>query len=165
MAQRWQELLGEVVGDPTNPATLVVNFNDTEVYSGTVPTIAPYTEEKRVDGVALCKWQTDVSLAGILPVSVTVTNGDLKLKQITIGNFPPPGTPDTDPEPGATFMQIENIDIPAGDTKTNVRINGIPVTKKTTSPDQTGEWVWWVPAGSTIEFDYECQAIAPESTP
>jgi hypothetical protein len=164
MGQRWHELLGEVVGDPASPATLVVNFNGTEVHSGTVPTVAPYvSEDNIIDCVALCSWPTDTELAGVLPVSVTVTNGDLKLKQITIGSFAPPGTPDTDPEPGAVF--IENLDIPAGDTKTNVRINGIPVTKKIAHPELTGEWIWWVPAGSTIEFDYECQSIAPYSAP
>jgi hypothetical protein len=164
MAQRWQELLGEVVGNPASPATLVVNFNGTDVYSGTVPTVAPYvSEDNIINCVALCSWPTDTDLAGILPVSITATNGDLKLKQITIGSFAPPGTPGHGIEPTAVF--VENIDIPAGDTKTNVRINGIPVTKKTSSPDLTGEWIWWVPSGSTIEFDYECQAIVPESTP
>lgn len=154
MGKRWHELHGEIIGDPDNPATITVVFNNNEVYSGTAPTSASYNNLNTFNQTVLCNWSDDAELSGLIPVAVTVLNGDLKLQKITRGSFPPGVDPENvAPPPGVEWTL--NPEIPNSDTKFNVRINGVSVTKKQTDSSKQGEWIWWVPSGSMIEFDYE----------
>jgi hypothetical protein len=99
MTIRTNRLYGKVWGDPSNPATLVVNFNNEQVFSGTVPTTVkdfknpdigePVPWHSLTDYDLLCSWDTDLATVDStpnpvvdIPVSIAVTGGDLLLSSI-----------------------------------------------------------------------------------
>ena len=116
MTIRTNQLYGKVWGDPSNPATLTVNFNNEQVFSGTVPTTlkdfelpdigqpVPWHSFTEADYDLLCSWHTDLDAVDssspdglsvwrsanplkIIPVSITITGGVFLLSNIKMNQF------------------------------------------------------------------------------
>ena len=86
MATRTNRLMGKVWGDPANPATVVVNYNGQEVFNGTVATAVGVVDPQLPDEdyEIVCSWTGDSAIHGNIPTSITVTNGDVVFKSITM---------------------------------------------------------------------------------
>jgi hypothetical protein len=89
MAIRTNQLFGKVWGDPVNKAIITVEFNNQQVYSGPVPTVAGQVDQRcSQDSMeALCEWTTDSSVEGSVPVKVTIEDGDLLLYSIKMNQL------------------------------------------------------------------------------
>jgi hypothetical protein len=91
MATRTNQLMGKVWGDPSNPATVVVNYNGQEVFNGTVTTSAGSVDPLLPDEdyEIVCSWTGDSAVNGSIPTSITITNGDVVIKSITMNQCRP----------------------------------------------------------------------------
>jgi hypothetical protein len=136
------------LGYGASPVTLTVTFNGNQVFSGTVPTVdqeingvpAPAESDlqelfRLVDLPAL-----NTSVFGLQPMSITVAGGRgvllHRIKSATTGQPLLDLTKTAFPEP-----------------RQNVRIDG--VLQGVDNPTHKGTWSWFVPAGSTIEYDLD----------
>lgn len=102
MVSRTFRLLGKIWGDPSNPASLTVNYDGTQVFSGITPTIAgTYTSVWPWEGPweILGTWNLDVDLNTLnsdpmerftttIPVTLTVNGGDMLLCNIEMNYVP-----------------------------------------------------------------------------
>jgi len=83
MATRTNKLYGKVWGDPANPATIVVHYNNQQVFSGPVPTVIDDYSDTRIfsweNFDELCSWTTESSVSGTIPVRITINGGGLRL--------------------------------------------------------------------------------------
>jgi hypothetical protein len=88
MTTRTNKLLGRIWGDPANPATITVNFNGAQVYTGTAPTVAGVLESPYLGELdTLCQWSDDTSVTGLIPVSVSVLNGSLLVSHVAVTHY------------------------------------------------------------------------------
>ena len=103
MATRTNKLIGKVWGDPANPATISVQFNNQAVYSGPVPTSAglPDPQLDWEQTVELCSWETTDAVSGSIPVDITITNGALLVHDIVMNYLMAVGS--TSFQSGATW--------------------------------------------------------------
>lgn len=86
MANRVNRFIAKVWGDPANPVTVVFNYNSVPAYSGTVPTDSGTVDQRynfNLNTDIAFTWETDESLEGVIPVSLTVTGGTLLFSTIT----------------------------------------------------------------------------------
>jgi len=89
MAIRTNQLFGKVWGDPVNKAIVTVEYNNQQVYSGPVPTMAGQVDQRYPQSLmeTLCEWTTDSSVEGSIPVKVTIEDGDLLLYSIKMNQL------------------------------------------------------------------------------
>lgn len=94
MAIRTNRLIGNVWGDSTNPATITVEYNGSEVFNGTVATASLPRTHATIDpdSEIICTWETDSSVAGEnIPVRITVNGlgegGVLNVWSITMNHL------------------------------------------------------------------------------
>ena len=77
MADRTVKMYGKAYG--STDVTVTINFNNIEVYNGTVTTVDTDIDESVdwADQVELCSFTIDTSLSGNVPLQIDVSGGDL----------------------------------------------------------------------------------------
>lgn len=174
MATRTCKLIGKAYAD-SGDVSLVINFNGTEVFNGTVPTTnasvpRPPNESAEVDG---CTWNVDTSLSGNIPMSIAVSGGDFVFADV-LGNYtgftlqidPVTDTPVivdgqyvADVAPDAYYSNL-NINTAESDGKTNLSWTGISdgddAQNRTveTEGETYGDWHYIIPDGATLSCDF-----------
>lgn len=162
MATRTIKLMGKAYSTEGD-VSLVVNFNSTEVFNGTVSTTnsaAPATPNEAP--VELASWTVDTSLSGAVPLSIAVSGGTFHFTDL-IGNYAGPiieeGVVVTDTASNFGNMNSNNAD---SDGKDNVSITNDEGDGQSRAPqnadEETGEWVYVVPAGETLTCDFTIDA-------
>jgi len=77
MADRTVKMYGKAYG--ANPVAVTVNFNDVEVFNATVTSVNEDVDQRVdwADLIELCGFTIDTSVSGNVPISITVSGGDL----------------------------------------------------------------------------------------
>ena len=164
MATRNMKLIGKAFST-TGDVSLVVNFNNSEVFSGTVNTTSgTFPDSQITESETLATFSIDTSVTGNVPLSIQVSNGDLHFVNI-IGNYS--GSESTTDEAGNITVTVQpadyygdlNINDANTDGKTNVVLEGdIGETQDRTVDvnDNTtwGDWGYRVYNGVTFKCDF-----------
>jgi len=90
MATRTYQLNCKIWGNSSNPATVTVNYNGNQVFSNTVSTIDGPLNPETPEGLSpLIYWTTDTAtdVGGVFPVSVTIQNGNMLLRDIVVNQM------------------------------------------------------------------------------
>ena len=90
MLKRSNRLMGKVWGDSNTVIT--VHYNGVQVYLGAVPTILGTIDVEYPwnDMDILCEWRTGTTMVnGEIPVSITITNGDMLVQTIMMNHVDP----------------------------------------------------------------------------
>jgi hypothetical protein len=90
MAIRTYRLNCKIWGNSSNPATVTVNYNGNQVFSNTVSTIDGPMNLEAEELLPLISWEADTAtdVGGLnIPVSVTVQNGSMLLRDIVINQM------------------------------------------------------------------------------
>ena len=160
MANRTIRIYGKVWGDPSNPATISVNWNGQTVYNGAVET-ATGSPDPRVPFASmtmLSSWTISTDVVGQVPFSIAVTNGSLVLNCFD-GNYmgnvynseipPVLVTPSID-----KFRSLSGPVTTESDGKNNVQIAGISCVRTPDSEsEELGPWSWLISTGETLTCD------------
>ena len=160
MADRTIRIYGKAWGDPSNPATISVNWNGQTVYNGVVDT-ADGSPDSRVPFASmtmLYTWTISTDVVGQVPFSITVTNGSLAFNcfhgnymgNVYNSEIPPViVTPSID-----NFQSLSGPSTPESDGKNNVEIAGISyVRNPTDEQESSGSWTWLINPGETLTCD------------
>lgn len=159
MATRTVKVYGHAIGNPDSPVTLVATVDGTEVFNGTVTTVASVTaDEARQPGSVLFTFTQDHTFTGNKAVSIAVSGGTLMLTNTTANwvstAYPEPlvspyiNVDESSPGYSETGFGPHSND----DPKTNVKVNGADVSISR-DPSSTGEYYYTVGTGNTISFD------------
>jgi hypothetical protein len=81
---RTAKIIGKVFGHNNQPASMVVNYNSEQVFSGLVPTSFTEIDPQAECNEVLCTWETSSSATGNFPISITVADGALLLQSIVM---------------------------------------------------------------------------------
>lgn len=79
---RTAKIIGKVFGQNNQPASMVVDYNNEQIFSGPVPTSFTEIDAQAECNEVLCTWETSSSATGNFPISITITNGALLLNSI-----------------------------------------------------------------------------------
>lgn len=160
------------------PVTVNLNFNNQTVFTGAVSASTGATPLRNTEGLLeLFTFTADTSVYGEIPLSLTVTGGDLFWGNITANYagdrydipadlLPDKNNPESIPDgplfdpadPRVTFVSSSvdnylNVDyfVDDGDGRENVLINGVTVPERvSTDPEAVGRWHYLIPAGATL---------------
>jgi hypothetical protein len=158
------------------PVTVSLNFNNQPVFTGAVSASTGATPGNNNEGLSeLFTFEADTSVYGDIPLTLTVTGGDLFYGRITANyggdvytvdpsRLPDRNNPDSIPagpifsadDPGRTFVtaSVDNyvpVDYNVTDGRENVQINGVAVPDKNpTDPAQVGRWQYLITNESTL---------------
>ena len=157
MPTRTVKLYGKVYGSSTEPATLTVNWDGQQIYSGTVATSSDPLDPRVVwaDLDELGTWTMDTSVSGYRPLSLTIENGSMVfhtlhanyLGNITQGNVVIPTE--------SAFKDLTGPSTAESDGYDQTMIDGVPVSRDpVTEAEAIGKWNWIFYADST----FTCQA-------
>ena len=161
--------------------SLDVSFNNTQVHNSTVTTIS---EEVPLDLSSvimsqLLSFTADTDVTGEIPVSITVTGGDLVLGVMQANYVLPLSVSDfkakiLEDNPSETFLNSDGIDIttttawkessicqlfdqetPGADWKRNVLLDGVDITEPLSgsNSNDTRAWSYLVEQDETITFN------------
>ena len=167
MATRTIKLMGKAYST-SGDVSLVVNFNSTEVFNGTVTTVNSETPTKGVNGVELATWTVDTSVTGSVPLTIAVSGGTCQFNNLT-GNYSGYTLQETDGvldvvdgayvvtvAPDAYFGEL-NENTVASDGKDNVSFSssdGDVQTRVIEESDEVGDWVYTIQDGVTFSCDF-----------
>jgi hypothetical protein len=160
MADRTIRIYGKVWGDPSNPATISVNWNGQIVYNGAVDTAAGSPDSMITwDSMTmLSSWTISTDVVGQVPFSIAVTNGSLVLNCFH-GNYAG-NVYNSEIPPVLVIPSIDNFQSLSGaattesDGKNNVQIDGIPAVRNPTDAQEaTGAWNYLISPGATLTCD------------
>ena len=184
MATRTMKLLGTAYST-SGDVTLVVNFNNSEVFNNTVTTVSSAPPAKETSSSELATWTVDTSLTGAIPLTITATGGTFVFNNITGDYAGVELQEEADPEnPGevvrsivdgayvvitqpADFVGELNYNTSASDGKDNVTWTnypaalGTPPARSLQDADDYGDWMYEIPDGATFACDF---TIEPELT-
>lgn len=169
MATRTIKLMGKAYSTEGD-VSLVVNFNNSEVYNGTVTTAneaAPTTPTDNV--VELASWTIDTSLTGSIPLSIAVSGGTLHFQDLK-GNYTGAILQDSDDDGTPDIVDGDyvivtgvadhfgsmNSNSVSTDGKNNVSITNDEGDgqARSATEDTDGDWIYTVPAGETLTCDF-----------
>lgn len=85
MATRTIKLIGKAYST-SGDVSLVINFNNTQVFNGTVTTVNEESPTIGQTGSELATWTVDTSVTGDIPLSIAVTGGVFHF-QTLLGNY------------------------------------------------------------------------------
>lgn len=171
MATRTIKLLGKAYAHSGN-TSIVVNFNNTEVFNGEVTTANIETPERTeaVDTAEVCSWTISTDDIGSFPLTISVSGGDFAFYNLQ-GNYT--GYEATyDPDSG-NLVSIEtapedswgdmNTNSAASDGKDNVNFSGAvdgqpPVRSIVNAENGEGDWVYHITDGVTFSCNYTIEA-------
>jgi len=185
MATRTFKLWGAAYSDDGN-VSITVNFNNSQVFSGTVDTIPgdipTDVSTEFANHSYLCSWTGDTSLTGTVPVTIAVTGGDMIWEDILANYTCYELQEDSDGNPvvvdgnyvavagGTPEEMIGNLNIndAASDGKTNIswtnRNDWNTQRDVTNNPDMLGDWAYRICDGQTISADFDISVLV-ESLP
>jgi hypothetical protein len=155
------------IGYGNTPVTVTARVNSTEIFSGEITTIdqsidpVPNPPLEIADTTVLFSLADSALLntdfAGSLPMTVVVTGGAGAFFSEISSNYYQ-GNVIQDPNAGTVgnFAQCYN-GTPTNsegtpDPRSSVAINGVPQIPPL--PTSTGCWVWLIPAGSTLTYNW-----------
>jgi len=81
---RTARILGKVFGQNNQSASLIVNYNGEQVFSGPVPTSFTEIDAQAECNEILCTWETSSSASGNFPISIKIVNGALLLQSVVM---------------------------------------------------------------------------------
>lgn len=155
---------GDMPGDGS--VSITVNFNGTQVYSGTVPTIdGAVPTDRSSPAEQLCTFEIDGAVEGDIPMSIAVTNGTVFFSQLWMNyngarvSWGPPdesgfAVPTLLEDPATEFRDPNNRDTAGADVKSEVKINGqVPLEIRSDDPT-LGEWEYRINHGQTLSCKY-----------
>lgn len=155
---------GDMPGDGS--VSLTVNFNGTQVYSGTVPTVdSAVPTDRSAPAVALCTFEIDGAVEGDIPVSIAVANGTAFFSQLRM-NYnaarvswgPADGSgyavPTLLEDPATEFRDPNNNDTAGADVKKEVKIAGQSPLETRSDDPSLGEWEYRINHGQTLTCKY-----------
>jgi len=175
MALRTYHITGLAYSDLDN-ASVTVSFNGNNVFSGNIPVSGPLSSVDTLTGseevTNIITFTADASEVGILPISLSVTNGIVIVASIVadytfnvteeqfIVNDPTKNATDyANFQSGLAIEQQSTVSDSIGDLdyKTSITLDGNDVTA-TSNPEKgnndTRGWWYTVPAGSTISWNH-----------
>lgn len=163
MATRTIQLIGTAYST-SGDVSLVVNFNGTEVFNGTVTTTNSEPPAQGSGGSALCTWTVDTDTTGSIPMSIAVSGGTLHFSDLQ-GNY-------VGYELAPDYAIIKNVEEVFGDLnnntsssdgKDNVVITG--ASGDAPARDLTGagvglegDWTYSIEDGATLACDFSIDA-------
>ena len=157
MATRTIKLIGKAYST-SGDVSLVVNFNNTEVFNGTVSTINSAPPAKGEVGLELASWTVDTSVTGSIPLTIAVSGGSFQFNNL-IGNYTQWVDPAADPQvPDTTTFDELNYNSTASDGKDNVTfstVDGEGQQRVIVEPSEDdGEWVYTINDGVTFSCNF-----------
>ena len=168
MVARTVKFMGAAYSTGTT-ATLEVEYNNTVVYSGTMPAVTmdplPTNQPNTNDGwkSELFTFTTDTDTTGQIPMRITVTNGVVYFGHLWMnydGNHtfePTPGDPTKwilVPVAPVDFYGDPNTNTVESDGVSNTEKNGQPWNWRINVGDQLGDWAYPISEGETFTFDF-----------
>lgn len=172
MATRTIKLMGKAYST-SGDVSLVVNFNNAEVFNGTVTTENTSAPLKGDTGVELASWTVDTAITGSIPLSITVSGGDFQFNDL-IGNYTgfviqetTPGTSDVVngeyvfTENLETYFSALNNNTELSDGKDNVsfsEVDGAPQQRQVVDTAEVGDWVYTIKDGVTFSCNFVIDA-------
>jgi hypothetical protein len=148
---------GVVAGTPGN---IDLHIDEQLIYSGDIPGVPdplpgynpPPAEPPAI--AALCSWPVDIDFMGPVAMSIQVRDCTLMLS-VTMSNYQELNGDH------AAILPIDYTQVIDGfvcqDPFTNVRMNGVPLTRGVAPPAEdgttnlTGQWTWQIPADCLFE--------------
>lgn len=155
------------IGYGNTPVTVTARVNSTEIFSGQIPTIDqsiefyPYPLPAEVDSTVLFTLEDSALLntdfAGSLPSTITVTGGygamfgwiNCNYYQGNIQTDPGAGTVDNF---GRSYYGVPTNSEGTPDPRSSVYIDGVQQVPPL--EPSTGRWIWLVPTGSTMTYNW-----------
>lgn len=166
MATRTIKLMGKAYST-SGDVSLVINFNSTQVFSGTVTTVnGAYVGGETP--VELATWTVDTSLTGNVPLTIAVSGGSLAFTNLN-GNYSGYVLQETDGVPdvvGDAYVVLTDVDAyfgdlnensAASDGKNNITFSSVDGDAQTRSPadaDEYGDWTYRIDDGITFGCDF-----------
>ena len=155
------------IGYGNTPVTVTARVNSTEIFSGEIATIdqpidpVPYPTPDIANTTVLFSLADSALLntdfAGSLPMTVVVTGGEGALFGVIESNYYQ-GNVAQDPNAGTvgnfglSYTGIPTNSEGTTDPRSSVAIDG--VTQVPPLPISSGEWVWLIPTGSTMTYNW-----------
>lgn len=169
MATRTVKVIGRAYST-TGSVTLVINWNGSEVYNGTVPTVNGVIAERPdpADMQEVCNFTTTTDVTGDIPLSISASGGSLAFADL-FGNYT--GYEGTAPDAVTTepvdFYYTMNYNTAESDGKNNVSLSPDDGQARTIiDGDSTlGEWIYKIYDGSTLSCDYSVDPNMTVITP
>lgn len=176
MATRTIKLMGKAYSTDGD-VSIVVNFNNTEVFNGTVTTVASEAPLKVEESVELASWTIDTSVTGSIPLSITSSGGTFQFNNL-VGNYAgyELQTEDDPDAPGYTrFVKVDgvpvvvtqpedyvgelNFNTEASDGKDNVTWTNWPEEgdapqRVIEESEDVGDWFYRIPDSATFSCDF-----------
>jgi hypothetical protein len=161
MATRTIKLMGKAYST-SGDVSLVVNFNNTEVFNDTVTTVNGVYQHHQ-ESVELATWTIDTSVTGDIPLSIAVSGGDFAFNNL-LGNYSgfelnEDGTVAVQP---ADHYNDMNLNTPESDGKTNISYSPADgeVFARGTITDEAlmGDWTYRINDGVTFSCDFVINA-------
>jgi hypothetical protein len=166
MATRTIKLMGKAYST-SGDVSVVVNFNSTEVFNGTVTTVnSAYVSGETP--VELASWTVDTSITGDIPLTIAVSGGSLAFTNLH-GNYSGYVLQETDgvldvvdgayvvlTDVDAYFGEV-NENSSATDGKTNITfssVDGDAQTRTLANADDYGDWTYRIDDGITFGCDF-----------
>jgi hypothetical protein len=155
------------IGCGNTPVTVTARVNSTEIFSGEIATIDqpidpyPYPIPAQVDTTVLFTLEDSALLntdfAGSLPSTVTVTGGygamvgwiNCNYYQGNTATDPAAGTVDNF---GQSYFDTPTNSEGTPDPRSSVYIDGVQQVPPLAP--STGRWIWLVPTGSTMTYNW-----------
>lgn len=167
MATRTIKLMGKAYST-SGDVSLVINFNNSEVFNGTVTTINSAPPAKGEEGVELATWTIDTSVTGSVPLTIAVSGGTFQFNNLT-GNYSGFTLQETDGvtdvvdgayvvtvAPDAYFGEL-NVNTVSSDGKDNVSFSlssGDTQQRIIEEAGEIGDWVYTIDDGVTFSCDF-----------
>ena len=156
MATRTIRLMGKAYST-SGDVSMVVNFNSTEVHNGTVTTVnGAYLNNE--EPVELATWTIDTSVTGNIPLTITVSGGDVAFTNLS-GNYTGYEKNEFDEvitQPVDYFSDL-NFNSIESDGKINVSFNpvvGEAQTRTSVTEEISGDWTYKIEDGVTFSCDF-----------
>jgi len=159
MANRTVQIMG--YGHGASPADVTATVNGQQVFSGEVPTVdTPDPGYPTTSSTVLFTFEIPMEFSGQLPMTVTVENSPVSLRQIYANYSNIANTTgkvvtfaSSGPSGYSNILREWPSTIPA-DPRSNVYIDGISATVSTEERGNLkGTWNYSVNAGSTMSCD------------
>ena len=181
MPTRTVKLIGKAYSTDGD-VSIAVNFNNQEVYNGTVTTINSVAPQKGELGVELASWTVDTDLSGAIPMTIAVTGGSFQFNDLqgshTGFELQDNGLDPSDPDYGwlvtegaytvitapADYYGNLNINSASSDGKDNVTFSGgdgigDPPARTVINADETlGDWIYTIEDGQTFGCNFRIDA-------
>ena len=161
MTTRTFKQFGQAYGNV--PATIVVNINGSEIFSGAVPTentVFPSFPNPEITVAELFTWTNTVDFAGTQSFSISVQNSPLLLAYTQTDYVMSNNV--------SAFSVVNTYDdggVTVSDPFTNVAIDGVAMQRGPDNNPLSGQWFHIIPAGSTFTATLNIKAGVEPSPP